>query len=126
MSDKDKSFQVNDDSHKKTATHKGKTKRMPPPSRGEALVKGVFMGIVISGVTHASKSITSVLIRHPITLFSTGVVTGYLTHKYRKEIIAAGSRTAAESKNFVLRQKENLLDLIAESREHEADSDRSQ
>lgn len=64
------------------------------------MVKGVFMGIVISGVTHASKSISGALVRHPLALFATGVVGGYLTHKYRKEIIIVGSRTAEESKNF--------------------------
>lgn len=72
------------------------------------------MGFIISGVTHASKSITRTLVSHPLTLFSTGLVTGYLTHKYRKEIIVLGSKTAVESKNFVLRQHENLGDLIAE------------
>jgi len=75
------------------------------------------MGLIISGISHASRSITSALIRHPLTLFSTGVLTGYLTYKYRKEIITVASRTAEESKNVVLRQKENLSDLIAEIRE---------
>lgn len=97
---------------------KKKSGRMAPPTRGETLVKGVFMGFVISGVTHASKSITTALLRHPLALFSTGLASGFLVHKYRKEIVIVGSRTAEESKNFLLRQKENLLDLVAESQEH--------
>ncbi|WAR45634.1 hypothetical protein [Methylomonas rapida] len=108
---------------KKAHGHKSKLQKMAPPTRGETLVKGVFMGIVISGVTHASKSITSVLIKHPLALFSGGLAAGYLTHKYRKEIIIVGSRTAKESKNFLLRQRENLMDLVAESREYVAERD---
>ncbi|WKJ89211.1 hypothetical protein QZJ86_14415 [Methylomonas montana] len=99
---------------KKSAKHKAKPARMAPASNGEILVKGVVMGFIISGVTHASKSITRALVSHPLALFSTGLVTGYLTHKYRKEIIVLGNKTAVESKNFVLRQRENLGDLIAE------------
>lgn len=72
------------------------------------------MGFIISGATHASKSITRILVSHPWTLFSTGLLTGYLTHKYRKDIIVLGSKTAVESKNFVPRQRDNLGDLIAE------------
>ena len=114
------------DNPKKTRNRKHKTQRMAPPTRGEALVKGVFMGIIISGVTRASKSITSALIKHPLALFSGGLAAGYLTHKYRKEIIIVGSRTAKESKNFLLRQRENLMDLVAESREYVAERDESQ
>lgn len=125
MSDRSIATQTRD-IRKKTAGSPRKPERMPPPTRGEALVKGVFMGIVISGVTHASKSISGALVRHPLALFATGVVSGYLTHKYRKEIIVVGSRTAAESKNFLLRQRENLLDLVAESREYAARRDGSE
>lgn len=102
---------------KKSTARKTKSDRMAPATNGEILVRGVAMGLIISGISHASRSITSALIRHPLTLFSTGVLTGYLTHKYRKEIITVASRTAVESKNVVLRQKENLNDLIAEIRE---------
>ncbi|MDD2759087.1 MAG: hypothetical protein PHH11_02210 [Methylomonas sp.] len=126
MNVKDHSIGDTDEKTKKTQTRKSRTKRMAPPTRGEALIKGVFMGFVISGVTHASKTITSTLLRHPLALFSTGFVGGYFTHKYRKEIIAVSSRTAMESKNFVLRQKENLLDLVAESREYAAEQDKAE
>ena len=123
MSVRNNSIDAGNDTHKKTTNRKGKSKRMGPPTRGEALVKGVFMGIVISGVTHASKSITSALVRHPLALFTGGLAAGYLTHKYRKEILIVGTRTATESKNFLLRQKENLLDLVAESQEHATNTD---
>lgn len=107
---------------KKTAARKNKPERMAPASNGEILVKGAVMGMIISGITHASRSITGTLVKHPLALFSGGVVAGYLTHKYRKEIIVLGSRTAEESRNFVLRQKENLGDFLAEIKEENTDS----
>ena len=126
MSVKENSVEVSHDKSKKSRGRRSKAGRMAPPTRGEALVKGVFMGIIISGVTHASKSISRALVGHPLALFSTGIVAGYLTHKYRREIIIVGSRTAMESKNFVLRQRENLLDLVAESREYAQERDKSE
>ena len=57
------------------------------------------------------------IIKHPLFLLGFGLAAGYFTHKYRKEIISAADKAAEESKNFVLRQKENFLDLVAESRE---------
>jgi len=106
---------------KKPVPHKGKAAKMSPATNGEILVRGVVMGIIISGITHASKSLTGALIKHPLSFFSMGLVTGYLTHKYRKEIIVVGNRTAEEGKNFVLRQKEYLGDFIEEIKEERSD-----
>ncbi|MGZ4958862.1 MAG: hypothetical protein ACXV7J_06400 [Methylomonas sp.] len=103
--------------NKKANVRKPNPGRMAPATNGEILVRGVAMGIIISGITRASRSITGVLIKHPLALFSTGVLTGYLTHKYRKEIVTLASRTAVESKNVVLRQREHLSDFIAEINE---------
>jgi len=52
-----------------------------------------------------------------------GITAGYLTHKYRKEIISITSKTAEQSKDFVLRQKENLRGLIAETQEGPEEED---
>ena len=122
MNVKEHTVDILDKKPKKIRVRKNKSVRMAPATRGETLVKGVVMGFIISGVTHASKNITRTLFSHPIALFSTGVVTGYLMHKYRKEIIIVGSRTAVESKNFVLRQKENFGDLLAEINEEHSDT----
>lgn len=121
MTKPQKDLDTTAESHKKPPGRKRKTGRMAPPTRGETLVKGVFMGFIISGVTHAGRSITKALLSHPLALFSSGVATGYFAHKYRKEIIVLGQCTAAESKNFLLRQRENILDLVAESQEHTQD-----
>ncbi len=50
-------------------------------------------------------------------MFGLGITAGFLVHKYRKEIISITSKTAEQSKDFVLRQKENLKDLLAETQE---------
>lgn len=107
---------------KKSAHRQIKPGRMAPATNGEILVKGAVMGMIISGITHASRGITGVLVKHPLALFSSGLITGYLTHKYRKEIIVLGCKTAEESKNFVLRQKENLGDFLAEIQEESQES----
>jgi len=59
----------------------------------------------------------SIFVKHPIVTFSLGIAAGYLIHKYRKEIIEAGCAATEKSKDFVLQQKENLADIIAETRE---------
>lgn len=64
----------------------------------------------------------SVLIRNPIVMFGVGFAAGYFVHKYRKQIIATASNAAEQSKDFVLRQKENLEDLLAESQEDAEES----
>ncbi|TAN67104.1 MAG: hypothetical protein EPN17_12315 [Methylobacter sp.] len=57
------------------------------------------------------------LAKHPLVIFSMGIAAGFLTHKYRKEIILITGKTAEQSKDFVLKQKENLKELISENQE---------
>jgi len=59
----------------------------------------------------------SILAKHPIVVFGLGVATGYLVHKYRKEIIDSTTQLTEKGKDFVLNQKENLEDLVAEYKE---------
>lgn len=59
----------------------------------------------------------STLTRHPIIVFGLGVAAGYYIHKYRKEIIDGATRMSEQGKDFVLHQKENLEDLVAECKE---------
>jgi hypothetical protein len=60
------------------------------------------------------------LLRNPFVLVGAGLVAGYLIHKYEKEIVAAISKATGIGKDFVLQQKENLEDLVAEAQEKEA------
>jgi len=59
----------------------------------------------------------SLLSRHPVITFTLGLAAGYFIHKYRKEIIEAANEAAEKGKDFVLQQKENLADAIAETQE---------
>ncbi|MDP2809588.1 MAG: hypothetical protein Q8O34_05520 [Rhodocyclaceae bacterium] len=64
------------------------------------------------------------LLRSPLLLLAGGVAggiaIGYLLHKHEKEIVLAVSRAIGMGKDFVMQQRENLDDLMAEAKETEA------
>ncbi len=90
-------------------------------SKGEVMFKGVATGVATAvaatTIVQTGKGVITTLARHPLVMFSLGIAAGYFAHKYRKEIISITSKTAEQSKDFVLRQKENLGDMIAEAME---------
>ena len=97
------------------------------PSASHSVAKaaqytGAAVGVAVATQTSTGKSFMSILAKHPVLVFSLGVATGYLVHKYRKEIIASATRVTEQGKDFVLHQKENLEDLVAESRESADDA----
>lgn len=92
-------------------------------SRGELVVKGVATTLAAATILETGKGVMTTLAKNPLVMFGMGVVAGYLTHKYRKEIILITSKTAEQSKDFVLKQKEHLQDLIAESQQDAEDTD---
>ena len=94
-------------------------------SKGEVIAKGVATAVAASTIIQTGKGVMTTLARHPLVMFSLGVAAGYLAHRYRKEIISITSKTAEQSKDFVLRQKENLIDLIAEAQEDTEEGDTS-
>lgn len=55
--------------------------------------------------------------KHPVLVFGLGVAAGYLVYKYRKEIISNTTKVVDAGKDFVLQQKENLEDIVAETKE---------
>lgn len=59
----------------------------------------------------------SKLTKHPVLVFGLGMVAGYFVYKHRKDIIANTSKTIDAGKDFILQQKENLEDLVAEAKE---------
>lgn len=61
----------------------------------------------------------SKLTKHPVLVFGVGVVAGYFVYKYRKDIIANASKTVNLGKDFILQQKENLEDLVAEAKQEQ-------
>ena len=54
--------------------------------------------------------------KHPVIVFGLGVVAGFLIYKYRKEIISGSTKIVDVGKDFVLQQKENLDDIVAETK----------
>jgi len=64
------------------------------------------------------------LLRNPLLLLAGGIAggiaVGYLLHKHEKEVVLAISRAIGMGKDFVMQQRENLDDLVAEAKETEA------
>lgn len=86
-------------------------------SKGELVVKGVATAVAAATIIETGKAAMTTLSKHPLVIFGLGIAAGFLTHKYRKEIILVTSKTAEQSKHFVLKQKDNLKDLIGECQE---------
>ena len=87
--------------HQAAATQSLLTKAAPVVATGAA-------------ATPAGRSWLGRVLGHPLVLFGLGVAVGYTVHKYRKEIIESANRAAEKSKDFVLQQRENLEDIVAE------------
>lgn len=79
--------------------------------------KGAAVGAAATAGTQAGRSLVKRVLTHPVVLFSLGMVTGYYIHKYRKEIIGSAMSVAEGGKDFMLQQRENLEDLLAERQE---------
>ncbi|MDD5034227.1 MAG: hypothetical protein PHE55_05665 [Methylococcaceae bacterium] len=77
------------------------------------------VGVAAAGATAGGRSLLGKLFHHPLVLFGLGFAVGYTLHKYRKEIIETANRAAEQGKDFALQQRENLEDLVAESRKTE-------
>jgi hypothetical protein len=54
--------------------------------------------------------------KHPVIVFGLGLIAGYFVYKYRKEIISTAVKAVDAGQDFVLQQKENLEDIVAESK----------
>jgi len=88
--------------------------------KGMESMAGMMGGAAATGAaagTKAGKSFLGKVFSHPLVLFGLGVAVGYAIHKYRKDIIESATRASEKSKDFVLQQRENLEDLVAETRE---------
>jgi hypothetical protein len=77
-------------------------------------------GTVAAASTHSGRGFLAGLAKHPLLIFSAGLVVGFYAHKYRKEIIESAQQVSEIGKDFVLQQKENLEDLVAGSGSQEA------
>jgi hypothetical protein len=99
---------------------------MPTAHRMAGMSAEVAKGAAVTGAavaaTRTSGGFMSTLSKHPILVFGLGLAAGYLIHKYRKEIIATATNVTEQGKDFVLQQRENLEDLVAECHERADDA----
>ncbi len=79
--------------------------------------KQIAAGTMASATVNTGGKLMSKISKHPVLVFGLGVVAGYFIYKYRKEIISSTTRAMDAGKDFVLNQKENLEDIVAESKE---------
>jgi hypothetical protein len=84
-------------------------------SRGELVVKSVATAVVATAIVESGLTLAKSIARQPIVLFGLGVALGFLSHKYRKEIITLSSHTAEQSKEFIVQQKNHLTEMLAEA-----------
>jgi hypothetical protein len=87
---------------------------MSQSSRGELVVKSVATAVVATAIVETGLGLSKSLAKQPIVLFSLGLLAGYFTHKYRKEIITLASHTTEQSKDFIVQQKNNISEMLAE------------
>ncbi len=96
-------------SHAKNMAHHGLNKH----EVSTTLMKGAVM----SAGAQTGKTIMSKITKHPLLLIGIGMVAGYYIHKHRNDIISSVTSIGDKGKDFVLQQKENLEDIVAESKE---------
>ncbi|WP_243220133.1 hypothetical protein [Methylobacter sp. S3L5C] len=114
-------------SNNKESRNNEKTIKANQPSKGDVMFNGIVTGvgstIAASTIIQTGKGVMATLSKHPLVMLGLGITAGYLTHKYRKEIISITSKTAEQSKDFILRQKEALKDLLAEDQANPEEDD---
>ncbi len=84
---------------------------------GHSMGKQVAAGTLATATVNTGGKLMSKITKHPVLVFGLGVVAGYMVYKYRKEIISSTNKAVDAGKDFVLNQKENLEDIVAESNE---------
>ncbi len=85
----------------------------------QTVAKEIAKGSITSATVHTGGKIVKNITKHPLVVLGLGAVAGYFVYRYRKEIISGTEKAVGASKDFVLHQKENLEDLVAESKEKE-------
>lgn len=81
------------------------------------MAKDVVNGAIVASTVHTGSKLMSNVAKHPVLVFGLGLVTGFFIYKYRKEIISSTTSVVDAGKDFVLQQRENLEDIVAENKE---------
>ncbi len=79
--------------------------------------KQIMKGSMASASVKSGGKLMSKLAKHPVLVFGLGIAAGYVVYKYRKEIVSSVGKATDAGKDFVLQQKENLEDIVAETKE---------
>ncbi|MGZ5000195.1 MAG: hypothetical protein ACXV7F_07840 [Methylomonas sp.] len=82
-----------------------------------SMSKQVLAGTLATATVNTGGKLMGKVTKHPVLVFGLGMVAGYFVYKYRKEIISSATKTIDAGKDFVLHQKENLEDIVAEAKE---------
>lgn len=97
------------------------TARQMPHMMGQMMAHPMAGGAMMAaGGYAAGKGLLGAgtsFLRNPLVMLAAGVAAGYVLFKYQKEIVETVSKATGMGKDFVLHQKENLDDLIAETKE---------
>ena len=67
-----------------------------------------------TAIVETGISLSKTIARQPVVLLGLGMILGFVTHKYRKEIITISRHTAEQGKDFIVQQKHNLGEMLAE------------
>jgi len=86
-------------------------------SKETSMGKQVMAGTLATATVSTGGKLMTKASKHPLLVFGLGMVAGFFVYKYRKDIIAGATKTIDASKDFVLHQKENLEDIVAEAKE---------
>jgi uncharacterized membrane protein len=86
-------------------------------TQGMSMGKQVMAGTLATATVSTGGKLMSKATKHPLLVFGLGMVAGFFVYKYRKDIIASATKTIDAGKDFVLHQKENLEDIVAEAKE---------
>ena len=93
-----------------------------PGMMSHPVTKGAM--IAATGYAATRTLVGQGLLRNPLLLLAGGIAggiaAGYLLHKHEKEVVLAISKAIGMGKDFVMQQRENLDDLVAEAKESEA------
>lgn len=90
---------------------------MTNASKADLVLKSVATAVVATAIVETGQGVVKTLVKQPLVLFGLGIVAGYLTHKYRKEIITLSNHTAKQGKNLLLQQKQQLTELLSEAQQ---------
>jgi hypothetical protein len=96
-------------------------KQMSQMMGQQGAMMGPMQGAMMAATGYAAGRglVGGALLRNPWVVLAAGIAAGYFLHKYQDQIMLSLAKGTGMGKDFLLQQKENLADLIEETRENE-------